>query len=250
MGTFLYFKPQCDKPVTREDADGFGLAYAFDGSPQSAEISGRTPSGAPGQLFADNERIGEQRFGYKEEFQTWRQIPKSEIWVGFDNKDRPSAESLLRLETLSGESVKLNDGFEWIIPRLWFFADESGFQLCLPMVADVDDQGNWVGAGVTAQHEVLKTYAERLHEVTILSVGNKTANSELMTTVEMLDIAAVLLSTNYVVSKVEIGMLKLFRNDVILEQIGRAALDMTTAEEWVQKKTMKFPSSELVGPRS
>ncbi len=250
MGTFLYFKPQVDKPVTRKDAAGWGLAYAFDGSPQSATISGRTPTGEPGQLFADNSRIGEQRFGYKEENQTWRKIPKSDVWVGFDNQDRPGPDALLRVESLPGEGVKLNDGVAWIIPRLWFFADENGFQLALPMVADVDDDGNWTSGGVATGHQALKEYAERLHEATILAVADEKQQIEPMDTVEMLDIAAGLLSANYVVSKTEVGMLGLLRNDSMLLEIGRAALDMDRAEEWALKQKPGNLSPEPAGARS
>ena len=244
MGAFLYFKPQTDKPVTRDDVGEWGLAYAFDGSPQHAIISGRTPTGAPGQLFADNSRIGEQRFGYKEENQTWRKLPNSEVWVGFDNNDRPGPDALLRRESLPGEGVKLNDGLVWIIPRLWFFADENGFQLALPIVADVDAEGNWISGGVDVGHQELKDYADRLLKETILVVSDEESPIELMDTVEFLDIAACLISANYVVSKTEIGMLGLLRNDLILSDIGRAALDMERAEEWVLKKKPASASPE------
>ncbi len=244
MGAFLYFNPQVDKPVTREDVGGWGLAYAFDGSPQHALISGRTPTGEPGQLFADNSRIGEQRFGYKEDNQTWRKIPKSDVWVGFDNLDRPSPDALLRRESLDGEGVKLNDGLVWIIPRLWFFADGNGFQLALPIVADVDDEGNWISGGVDVGHQELKDYADRMLEATIMAVTDEEHQIEPMDTVEMLDIAACLLSANYVISKTEIGMLGLLRNDSLLLEIGRAALDIDRAEEWALKKKPESLSLE------
>ena len=85
MSTFIYFTEAAKAPVNRQRAEALGVGYAFDTSPASAELRGRTPSGGNGWLFADAERMAGKQLGYNQELQTWRRLPGLDVWVGYYN---------------------------------------------------------------------------------------------------------------------------------------------------------------------
>ncbi len=233
MSSFLYFCDRASQPITLEQTQEWGLGYAFDSKPASCPIEGRTPSGAPGWLFFDHARLGNAFPGYNSALQEWRKIPSSDLWVGFDKGNRPGPETLMRSKVIDGELVALADDQQWLIPRLRIFAGARGFQSVLTVLADLDDEGNWV-AGKVVDGEKFDALADRLIEGMIYSIDN----SEIapLTTSEMLNISTSLLQANYYVDKIEVAMLGLLTNDDLLERVGDAAVEVLTALEWAEKK--------------
>jgi hypothetical protein len=234
MSSFLYFSEELTKPVQLADCQRLGLGYAFDANPASMDITGRTPTGGRGWLFFDGKRIGNAFQGYKAEFQTWRKLPNSEVWVGFDNAKRPTPQSLARKELVPGELVMLADGQAWQIPRTKLYAGEAGFQSALARYIDVDDNGVWVEGAVKGGHDKLPEVADRLVDGMIWAQVDDTIPG--LTLLELADIAAALLGANYHLSAVELGLLQLVTTDEVLVSIAKSSVDYETAMEWLLKK--------------
>ena len=244
MSTFIYFTEAAKAPVNRQRAEALGVGYAFDTSPASAELRGRTPSGGNGWLFADAERMGGKQLGYNQELQTWRRLPGLEVWVGYYNDSKPTPEDLERREQLAGRYIELSDGNDWLVPLLRFWSGNTGFAVALPTVAGIDENGDWISKGTSPQHDELNKLAERLLEVT---KGQSAAALEgeddpqnrprPMTDIEMLEATCLLIGANYRVSKVELAELDALEIGNKLVQIGRIAIDLETVENWLKKKS-------------
>lgn len=246
MSGFLYFTEEATRPVSPEDVDEWGLGYAFDGRPASTDLRGRTPSGGNGWLFGDQVRLGNAPFGYRPESQKWRQIPKSPVWLGFSTELLPGPESLQRAEQLDGELVTLTDGFEWLIPRLRFWAGDEGYQTALPVKANLNDEGEWVFGESTGQGARLEAISARLFQGMWESLAEGSTEKPL-SIAELLDTASELIGVNYVVSRVEVAALGLLTNDALLSRIARVAMDFDRAMEWAQKKTEESDHPAVAG---
>lgn len=245
MSSFLYFTEQAHRPVQFEDAQSWGLGYAFDEQPQSCELDGRTPTGGKGWLFFSQERLGTAYLGYHAELQVWRKIPGSEIWIGHDKGKRPGPQTLLRGKPLDGQAVELADGNQWLIPRLRIFSAARGFQSAMPVRVDLDDDGNWIQGEPVGDQERFAAIVERLIAGMLDSLLDDGIPP--LTTLEMLDIATTLLQANYVVDKVEVAMLGLLTNDDLLMRIGRVAVDFDTAMDWAVKKNAESGLAAAAG---
>ena len=245
MSSFLYFTEGDGSPISLEQVKGWGLGYAFDAKPSSCQIEGRTPSGGRGWLFFDQKRLGDAFVGYNDALQTWRKIPNSEVWVGFDQAKKPEPSTLLRPQPLQGELVKLADGKQWQIPKLRMFAGVDGFQSAMPVLVDLDDDGNWVSGGATAGLDHFGAIADRLTSGMVDSLLDESIDP--LTTTEMLDIAVALLQAGYFVDKVEVAMLRLLTNDQLLMEIGKVAVDFDAAMDWAVKKNTEDKSPADVG---
>ena len=233
MTAFLYFAPGHTKPVTLDCVRALGLGYAFTESPASSDVSGRTPTGGQGWLFTSAKTV----LAHREEKQTWRKIPGSDCWAGYWNDSVPWPGGLAKSEQIDGVPVNLGDGNKWLIPRLRMFAGEDGFQTALPMIADLNDAGEWVAAETTADCESLNKIGDRLYEAMVISLASEDESIRPLITSEALDITCELLAANYHVSKIEVAMLRLLTTDDTLMEAARAAMDWETAMDWAQKKT-------------
>lgn len=245
MSSFLYFTEQSPSPVSLEQVESWGLGYALSEKPSSCQIEGRSPTGGRGWLFFDQKRLGDAFVGFNDALQNWRKIPNSDVWVGYDKARIPSPKSLMRDQPMQGELVKLADGNQWLIPRLRIFAGADGFQSALPVLVDLDENGQWVSGGNAAGIDHFGPIADRLTSGMIDSLLDESI--EPLTTIEMLDIAVALLQASYVVNKVEVAMLKLLTDDQLLMQIGRAAVDFDVAMEWAVKKNKESDLPADVG---
>lgn len=240
MSSFLYFVPGLDKPASLEDAASAGVAYAFEskGRLQCAPINGRTPTGSPGMLLFDQQRLGAAPPGYRPDEQTWRKIPGSETWAGFYKEHRPTPESLARSEQLTGELLNLGDGQQWLAPQLKVFAGEQGFQPAYPLIADLDENGNWVSGGASPASAKMEKLFERLMDGMA---------GEGLSTNDGLDMACQLLAINYAIDRVEAAMLRLLETNETLGRILRVASDWDAAMEWAKKKTPTSDQTDSAG---
>ena len=252
MSTFLYFAPGHDKPVMQSDLAALGCDYAMDNNPAATSLSGRSPAeGATGWLFTDIDTT----LAYKPEHQIWRKSPGSELWIGYWKDKRPGPETLARPQQLTGELVKMADDKEWLIPRLRMFAGDDGFQVVLPTMPDIDDDGKWIVGETCEQFNGLNEISNRLFEAMVVSStvpekkegDNQPETAEPLTTEEALDIVCELLATNYYVSKIEVAMLGLLKTDDTLMDAARVAMDWDTAINWAQKKTAEPHQLTIAG---
>jgi len=233
MSSFLYFSEELTHPVQLADCQRLGLGYAFDANPASMEITGRTPTGGKGWLFFDGKRIGNAFQGYKAEFQQWRKIPNSEVWVGFDTAKRPTPESLARNERLSSILFALEDGNEWAIPKLSYYSGENGFVSSLVRYVALDESGEWVPGRVKGGHNNLVELGDRLAAAMVYRLVDETIPE--LTFSEASESIASLLQANYFMSGPEVSLLELLSEDTILEAC-KQVVDFPTAHEFLLKK--------------
>ena len=234
MTAFLYYAPGPGKLVTADRLKELGVEYAFDASPASCDINGRTPTGGQGWLFADTS--GGMSLAYRGDEQTWRKIPKSELWIGYYKDALPTPDTLARANQLDGDKVRLDDGNQWQVPRLRLFSGDDGFQVALPQKVDMDDDGVWVVGGVNPQHNRLNEIADRLYEAMVTSLAGEDESIKPLSSSEALDFTCELLQVNYRVSKIEAVQLGLLGTQDSLMAACDAAMDYDTALEWVKKK--------------
>lgn len=242
MPSFLYFADSYLNPISADAIDGFGLRYAFENAATHGPLTTHTPSGNPGTIFADCQRLGGDDLSYRPDEQVWRKLPATgagpQIYVGCWRDRKPTPADLERRAQVPGEFVRLADGAEWLVPRLRFFAGENGFETALPTLIDVDDAGNLVVAGVADEHAGLERLGQRLIE------GMFAGELELaprLTVKEAVESVAQLLAVNYVVSTVELGkqLLGALANNDTLMAACRAAVDYKTAASWAEKKSAR-----------
>lgn len=240
MAGFMYFIDGWVNPVSDETIDQVGLRYAFERRPMFAQINGRTPSGRPGSLLADQARLGEATFAYAGDKQRWEKRPRVQVpdgafdvYVGQWNDHPPQPADLLRRNPLPGTEVKLA-GHNWTIPRLLMYASESGFTLDLPRYVDLDEHGTVVGGETVEEYRPAADLAERVFAV----MRNGT------TSAAAVELSVEALQLNYVVSMIEaVKLLRLFREDQSLLSIVHAAADWDTFEQLREKKTAEATSA-------
>jgi hypothetical protein len=239
MSGFLYFASSITTPVTLDLVGQLDLRHAFDSVPMHGMIDGRTPSGAVGMLMVDPSRANDRDLCFRPDYQTWRKRPGDEcVWVGYWNDSPPRETDLRRTKRMNGDLVSLADGDSWQVPRLWWHAEEDGFQLALPTYYDLADTGEWICGAIDEAFAHLKVLADRL--LAGVYFASTDPKVPLLTTSELLDVAPQLLSVNYAVSPIECAILKLFKRDGTLRKIAEAAVDYETAMAWVQKKTSQL----------
>lgn len=242
MSGFLYFLPGLDRPPTLEDVAAAGIGHAFESHKeiQHSPLVGRTPTGSLGMLVFCQARMGDAPPGYRPELQTWRQIPGSPAHVGYYRDAQPNSTTLARdaAHRLDGAVLKLADGGEWLIPKLKAFAGESGWEPLFPLVARLDDDGNWISGGATPAAIKLNAMFDELYD-------HMTGDG--ISTTKALDTAAELLGVNYVVSRVEVSLIGVLDTGPNLHRILTIAADWDAAMEWAQKKTMESGPADAAG---
>jgi hypothetical protein len=240
MTAFLYFVENLNKPVALDDVGGLGLPYAFEETPQSSPISGRTPTGAHGMLIWNQQRLGEFMPAFNPDQQTWRKVPgRDDLHIGIYTDAPPTPATLRKTGGMAGEVVTLGDGKEWIAPRLATCGGDNGFSPAYALVADLDEQGNWISGGASIEAHGLKGLFDRLYAV-MPDPGGMSAGAAL-------DFACELLAINYAVSKVELAMLKVLKTDDSLFRILTIALDWDTFIDWSKKKIQELSPADSAG---
>lgn len=240
MSGFLYFVPGLQRPANLDDAAAAGVGYAFESKSrlQSAPIHGRTPTGGGGSLLFDMERLGSAAPAYKADEQQWKKVPDTETLVGFYVDDRPTPQTLARSSQLGGAMVRLADGNEWLAPQLKAYSGENGFAANYPLIADMDDDGNWIAGGASPESQRLEKLFDDLMAAML---------GEPMKTADALNWAADLLGVNYVIGRREAAMLGILQTDDVLSRILSIATDRETWLDWAQKKSQESSPAESAG---
>lgn len=173
----------------------------------------RGPSGGGGVLAG----VTADRLAYSAEGQTWRRLPGGRVWFGFWNDAKPTPMDLKRDEQLPGYSVKLRDGYQWLVPmaRAW---SEMGIDPKIPASLDFDDDGNVRRGAVEPRFRDLEEAAKQYLD---FFIGEGKATYELL-----LKWAVDAIAINYRIGKFEALALGLFDDQFLAAQeVLRAAID-------------------------
>jgi len=202
MAPFLYFVPQ-SSPVKFDDLAALGIAYAFDG-PQITQVTCRAgPGDTGGRVLA----AGDQPLiGFHPDRQTWRQIPDSPAWLGYDPNALPGPDDLKRPAQTCIYSALLGDGKSWLVPTGVFEDGESP----LPKVREIQDDGS-IKRRPATRFEPIYLAADKIR--------SHIKNQEDISDREEWDICVAALQLNYRVSDLEITALQLLDDQSVINII-------------------------------
>lgn len=143
---FLYFAPG------KHSAVPASLRYAFDDARNIAfRGSLEGPGGASGTVIS----CGIEGAGYFPSRQEWRRIPATDCFVGRNVDDPlPTAEQLARSAMLAGHNVELG-GQDWKVPVARSWTSEARWVIALPRKVEMNDDGEWMFAGVIDRYRRL-----------------------------------------------------------------------------------------------
>lgn len=121
---------------------GKALAYFMLG-----EVAAHGPDGHGGIVIVARSSPADvpSRVGHFPDRQVWLQPPGARYYVGVDNEERPTPESLQRADLISGVEIELADGNFWIAPTIRKFGinqnNPAKYGICqLPMTWGNDPQ--------------------------------------------------------------------------------------------------------------
>ena len=254
MAGLLYFLPGQGRGIGLEEIKTLGLGYAFDRKPTTPGVQ-RGPDGKAGILLADPRCVPEHRIKFYPDQQTWRRIPSIDAWVGLYTDDRPKPNDLIRQKTLPGHWVELGDGEEWLIPiARGLLEQEDGlvWYQALPEITTIDDEGDWIRAGVRPQYALLWQIAlDWWDQIAGLEESDEQEPEDKVRLVfdfeRVSDAALTALRTNYRVNRAEIALLAVF-DDASKREILDALVDRPTMREFLRKKVAAAGSNSGAGP--
>lgn len=231
MAGFLYCIPGSWKPadITWAVLDRFGLAHAFESKPQAWPHE-RGPTGGPGSVLCEPRRLAGARQVYDADGQVWRQIPRSEAWIGYNREAPPTEADLRRATMMPGALVRMREG-DWTIPNGLTLDADTGLRCPLPHRYEYGDDGQWKAGAVLPQHRHFKALAMGLFD---LMRGADTEDAKLVGDATPPGLVAAILGVNYVVSDIEVAILELI-DSTIWEPVRDAVVDVR-GREAIKKK--------------
>jgi len=234
MSGFVYWIPNKRRSITVSELVDLGLDYVFDTAPRCCETR-RGPVETAGVAIAEASSRG--RVGYYPDAQVWRQVPNSEVWIGFEPGSKPTPAELVRSAILTGDAVTLGDGNDWMIPLVRTFADDDEMTGISPIPAryDLAEDGAWERVGPMIEHQELFERGEAYWAAMIAGVrfliddDDEAGDDDDVETVEFeyadqVSTAVLALRTNYRVSDVEVAALDLL-NDNTTSKLLNALVD-------------------------
>lgn len=248
MSGFLYYRPG-DGLVNLADAKTHAIGYAFDGGTPAGANGVIGPDGGRGTIFADRKRLGEKTIRYVAAEQAWRQIPNSEVWVGYYTDAKPTPGDLARPTMLDGPTMILADEHAWKIPLIRRFDEQTEvFAANLPQVIGLDDEGNWMLGCVVAKHNHLwkdvGLFVDHLCGAVAVAADDEAEDVVVdYTLTHELNTIADLLAANYVVSKAEVAVLGLLAGEAMILEVLMAAADWKTFIAWANSKKNEEPNT-------
>lgn len=247
MGGFLYFIPGGSRSIGLEELAGLGLGYAFEMQPDVIGVQ-HGPENLSGVIVGEGRRF--QKFGFYQNEQTWRRIPRPEstgnpCWCGFFNDARPGPADLARARQLHGADLMLGDGQSWRCPivAVWLDQGESaGHAVALPHSRSIDESGRWAPGAVLAKYAPLLAAAQKFWDAYRGAETVETTSGQVLRRFDDQDLyssAALMLSANYRIGPAEASMLELL-NDLSAAEIMQTAIDFSTYLDWLKKKAAEL----------
>lgn len=227
---FLYYRPNHNRAVKREDVARWGLGYVFDGDdqpPSWAPCNGKTPDGREGKVFCRNNGAGEVP-SINMDSQTWRMLPGdregASVWIGVWNGHKPAPAELARPNTLAGYTCKLLDGHTWVVPLVRQY-EEGQYDCALPRLLDFDDDGNPTPGQVIKQYRHLWELTAPIVDDLLATYGLGPEPDPPLTQAQKTNVAVELLQTNYRVSLPELVLLEAIPDDSTISSLCALACD-------------------------
>jgi hypothetical protein len=219
-----------------------GLGYAIAGNLENSGVNTNSPSGRPGNIFADTTRHEGKRAGYFPDQQSWSKLPQADLWVGYWNDAKPGPGDLERPKQLRGIQLMLADGGAWNIPVVRSFDGEANeWRSELPSAWVCDENGNLVpGSTPKAIHAHLWDLTAPLADKLFAVASGESV--EWPTDGEVGKAVVALLQTNYVIGAGEIAALELIGGEEAFAVVAGATRYDILYEWMTQKKTN--PSTE------
>lgn len=235
--TFYYWFPGLSSKPTADQIAEAGLGYALQRVTHRGSDSG--PDGRHGVTVVEGGNE-DGRLGYWPTKQTWRQIPRRDVWVGWYSDAKPTPQRLARVEQISGRWIMADDGTMWLAPMARRWQEMSGRMLWdynLPRRMELAEDGRWVPGGVTARYERLWTMAMAYEEAAKAALSEVPDQDDcvrfLFDEIDTLAVGA--LQINYRIGPVELDSLGVY--DVAFRQkIIDVLLDTATFSDWLKKK--------------
>ena len=230
------------------DVKAWGIGYAFENPPQGLQCANLTPTGSAGYIFADKTRHGEGRVKMDMEAQTWRKMPRpgqDDIYLGYWKDSPPGPDDVARATQLSGYSLKMQDGRQWLCPLVRFF-DKASEQVVsgLPTKMALDASGEVTAGEVVDRYQYL--YDAMDQYATAMQADRLIQLLEDQSLSQVCKAARTLLQTNYVIDLPEIealGLWQLARDECMdAVRIIVAAIDFANYHEWDEASKKKTPS--------
>jgi hypothetical protein len=234
---FLYHLPSVTRSIPHSSFAEYGIGHAFDKTKRPTVVDVTNgPGGSGGIVLADERHIEAVKIGYYPDKQTWRQVPRSEAWVGFYADDRPIPKDCARDQMLNGHPVRLGDDNLWIVPVARRFSDENG-ELCqrvaLPVGNDLNASGEWVMNGILPRYQRLWDIAVAWFDAFHLGLEE---SSEVLALSWVLDSASEVLASNYRIGRAECAALGLMNGQSSMAILDAVA-DVPTLKLLSEKKT-------------
>jgi hypothetical protein len=247
---FLYYLPNVDAAGPEVIAEA-GLTYALppDRPITHTKVQANGPDNGRGVLVADG-KLEPALVRIRPEV-VWTK--GGVVWIGHDPENLATPESLLRVDPLPGDLVRMADQREWIIPkaRAWS-GDESaaGWVAMLPTVGKLDDEGKWTSGGIVKRYQHLWDLAARWFDSRLDSLGGQEDEERELagyTVAEMFDAVCELLVANYRLSRQEVSILGLLDTSCAARAMDSAS-DWAAFVEYQSKKVLGALNSEDSAP--
>ena len=244
MSSFLYYKPKTNKPVTHQDIVDWGLDYAFDSnSVEAMPVSGNTPDGERGYVFADPRRMGSAAVRLDMQAQEWQELPGTDdLWVGmWRDEPHPGPADLARRVMLPGYEVDLGAD-AWQVPlvrRLDTAAEQPQFICALPQVLRCGRDGEFKRSAVQAVHAHLWELTTPIADALLAHYVDEAPLPD-WDDEQVVAPVVTLLATNYVVRRGELSLLGVLEAESLATQsVALVSCDWPTFQRWAveQKKS-------------
>lgn len=229
---FQYFLPD-RRAVSLEDLLQRGLGYVFAPEEADAPRAMFTPRGVVNGPGGQNGVIvssSDEQIGYYADKQTWAKEAEADYWVGYFNTNRPTPATLARGNIIPGETLLLDDGFAWEIPKARHFEEFDGeviWRPTLPSRLTRDELGNWVPGEVKERYRRLWELATGLMN----AIANEQPDYEGLD-----DLAMEAFACNYKVSAIELDLLGVY-DETVRGRIARILVDL---DGWVALSKKKL----------
>lgn len=253
MAGLLYYLPGLSGTLELSQVQEMGLGHAFDETPFCREMIGITPDGGNGLLVIDRKRLKTKIFDEngKEilqdlsavmnlETQFWEELPSptdQKIYGGYYKEFKPTPDDLLRNQTIRGCLVPMGDNSEWEIPVVRRFDEQTEEpRSALPSSYRIDPHGELIKDTPLPRWKWLWDVTEEAWNV-MINEGDASDQTMLAT-------AGKIFSANYVITHMELGLLRVLSDEAGPAAIVALSLDYHTWSRWAETKKKTEPSQQ------